>query len=145
MMSARLPLLPSWIRWGFVLTIGGYIFYVSFVTVPPTTVVDIAKPAILPLDKWRHFLAYAVFGSTVAYATADWHTALHYQILFIVGITLTYGVGIEMGQAFVQNRCASVADAYANAIGALLVLTWYALRPHIEFVPVSELLSEDPS
>jgi len=144
-MSARLPLLPSWIRWGFVLAIGGYIFYVSLVTVPPTTVVDTAKPAILPLDKWRHFLAYAVFGGTVAYATADWHTGIQYQILLIVGITITYGIGIEMGQAFVPNRYASVADAYANAIGALLILPWYALRPHAEFVPVYELLSGDSS
>ncbi|WP_170094191.1 VanZ family protein [Halomicrobium mukohataei] len=73
------------------------LFYVSLVTVPPTTVVDTAKPAILPLDKWRHFLAYAVFGGTVAYAMADWHTGIQYQILLIVGITITYGIGIEMG------------------------------------------------
>jgi VanZ family protein len=145
MMSARLPLLPSWIRWGFVLTIGGYIFYVSLVAVPPKTVVDSAKPAILPLDKWRHLLAYAVFGGTVAYATADWQTGLQYQIILSVGITLTYGVGIEMGQAFVPHRYASVADAYANAIGALLVLPWYALRPHVEFVLISELLLESQS
>jgi VanZ family protein len=140
-----LPLLPSWVRWGFVFAIGGYVFYVSLVTVPPTTVVDTAKPAILPLDKWRHFVAYAVFGGTVAYATADWHIGLRYQMLLVVGITLAYGVGIEMGQAFVSNRYASVADAYANAIGALLVLPWYALRPHVEFVLVSELLPEDSS
>jgi len=144
-MSTRLPLLPSWVRWGLVFAISGYIFYVSLVTVPPTTAVDTAKPATLSLDKWRHFVAYAVFGGTVAYATADWHTGLRYQILLVVGITLAYGVGIEMGQAFVPNRYASATDAYANAIGALLVLPWYALRPYAEFVPVSELLPKDPS
>lgn len=142
-MSIRLPLLPSWVRWGFAFVIGGYIFYVSLVTVPPTTVVDTAKPAILPLDKWRHFVAYAVFGGTVAYTTVDWQTGLRYQMLLVVGITLAYGVGIEVGQAFVPNRYASVADAYANAIGALPILPWYALRPHAEFVPISELLPGD--
>jgi hypothetical protein len=44
------------------------------VTVPPETVVDQLRPGperLLPLDRWRHLLAYATFGYTLAYATTD--------------------------------------------------------------------------
>lgn len=139
-MNARLPLFPRWVRWGIVFVVGGYIFYASLITIPPVTAVDAAKPSILPLDKWRHFVAYAAFGGTLAYATADWHIRLRYRALAVILITLTYGMGIEIGQIFAPHRYPSVTDAYANAIGGLLILPWYVLRPRIEFRRISDLL-----
>jgi hypothetical protein len=66
----RLPLLPWWVRWAAVAGLAAFIFYASIVTVPPETVLDQVRPgpeALLPLDKWRHFLAYATFGYALAY------------------------------------------------------------------------------
>jgi VanZ family protein len=50
--------------------------------------------------------------------------------------TVLYGVGIEYGQSLVPERYSSAGDAYANAFGAVLVVPWYALRPHVAFVPL---------
>jgi hypothetical protein len=65
---------PWWVRWAVVAGLAAFIFYASIVTVPPETVVDQLRPGperLLPLDRWRHLLAYATFGYTLAYATTD--------------------------------------------------------------------------
>lgn len=138
-MKVRAPLLPNWVRWTAVLVIAGFIFYVSIITIPPYTVVDAAKPGppnLIPLDKWRHFVAYATFGLTLAYATTDWELDTRYLTLFVIGTTVAYGVGIEFGQSLIPARYFSIGDAWANAIGGLLVLPWYLVRRYLEFVPV---------
>jgi VanZ family protein len=135
-MAVRFPLLPRWFRWTGVLGVAAVIFYLSILTVPPEQAV-IPKPVDpLPLDKWRHFLAYAAFGSSLAYATADWDARRWGLALGVVGTTILYGVGIEIGQSFLPKRYFSMGDAYANAVGGLLVVPWYLLRPHLEFRPV---------
>jgi len=136
-MNVRVPLLPAWVRWVAVACVAGFIFYTSILTAPPTYV-DPAKPELVPLDKWRHFLAYAAFGWTLAYATADWGFDRRAGIAFVLGVTIAYGVGIEAGQALVPDRYLSLDDAYANALGAILVAPWYLLRPHVAFEPVRE-------
>lgn len=65
----RAPLLPRWLRWLAVTGLGGFIFYVSVLTVPLETAVDAAKSDLDPLDRWRHFLVYAAFGGALVYAT----------------------------------------------------------------------------
>jgi VanZ family protein len=132
-MNVRAPLLPAWVRWLFVVCIAGFIFYTSILTVPPETAVDAAKPEPLPLDKWRHFVAYAAFGGALAYASADWSVERRYVAAFVIVGTIAYGVGIEFGQSFVPERYFSVGDAYANALGAVLISPWYLIRPYVEF------------
>lgn len=140
-MSLRVPLLPWWARWGAVLGLTAFIFYVSIVTAPPETVIDQAKPDLLPLDKWRHILAYAALGYTLAYATTDWAVEPRLAAFCVIGTTLLYGIGIEVGQSSIPHRYLSIGDAYANAIGGALVLPWYLLRPSLEFVPLSSFVA----
>jgi len=134
-MNVRAPLLSKWVRWTFVVCVAGFIFYTSILTVPPETAVDTARPDPLPLDKWRHFVAYAAFGGTLAYASADWTIERRYAAAFVVGTGVAYGVGIEFGQSLVPERDFSIVDAYANALGAVLVSPWYLVRPYVTFEP----------
>lgn len=63
------PFFSIWVRWATVAGLAAFIFYMSIITVPPETVVDQGKPGLIPLDKWRHFVAYAVLGYASVYAT----------------------------------------------------------------------------
>jgi len=137
-MNVRLPLLPAWIRWTLVACVTGLVFYGSILAAPPETGLDAAKPELLPLDKWRHVLAYAAFGATLAYATVDWHLKRRHAAALVLGATIVYGVGIEAWQAFIPGRGFSVVDAYANALGAVLVSPWYLTRPYLEFEPIAD-------
>lgn len=133
-MSVRAPLLSARLRWFLVGCIAGLIFYSSILAAPPETVLGI-RPKLIPLDKWRHFLAYAAFGYALAYATADWALETRLVAAVVIGTVVCYGVGIELGQAVTPGRKFSLYDAYANALGAVLILPWYLFRPHLEFVP----------
>jgi len=146
-MRFSVPLLPWWVRWGAVAGVATLIFHLSIVTVPPETVVDRARPGssdLIPLDKWRHFLAYAVLGYALAYATADWNRRTRRLAVVVLVTTGLYGVGIEFGQSLVPARQFSVADAYANAFGALLVVPWYAVRPYVDVVSLRSWLDSLP-
>lgn len=101
-----------------------------------------APPDLIPLDKWRHFLAYAAFGGALAYATAEWTWRQRTLALVVVGTTVIYGVGIEAWQAFVPDRYFSIGDAWANAFGGLLVLPWFAVRPYMTLTPVHTWLRD---
>lgn len=142
-MDVRAPLLPAWLRWLAVLAVAGFVAYVSLVTVPPETVVDQLRPGppdLIPLDKWRHFVAYAAVAYALAYATTDWDVRVLALAVAVVTATVVYGVGIEVGQSFLPARYFSVDDAYANALGGVLVLPWYVVRPYLEFVPLRSWL-----
>ncbi|MDX1747829.1 MAG: VanZ family protein [Halobacteriales archaeon] len=138
-MRLRVPLLPSWVRWLAVLSLARFIFYVSIVTAPPETV-DPFKPEFLALDKWRHFVAYAVLCLSLAYATATWELQGWLLATLVIGSVVIFGVGIEFGQSLIPRRYFSVGDAVANAVGGLLVTPWYLVRSRLEFVSVSEFL-----
>lgn len=132
----RVPLLPASVRWSFVALVAGFVFYASILTVPPETAVDTFRPHLLPLDKWRHLVAYAAVGGALAYATASWETDRWRLAAAVVAVTVCYGVGIEAGQALLPQRYFSLGDAYANALGSLVVVPWYLVRPRLELVSV---------
>jgi len=140
-MSIRVPLLPRALRWAVVVALAGFVFYVSIVTVPPETAIDAWKPTLLPLDKWRHFLAYAAIGYALAYAITDWDLPAGRLAALVVGFVIVYGIGIEIGQSFIPGRYLSIGDAYANALGGLLVVPYYLVRRYLTFVPVGELVT----
>ena len=73
-------------------------------------------------------------GYALAYATTDWNWNRQVLAIFVIGVTVVYGVGIEFGQSLTPDRYFSLGDAYANALGGFLVTAWYIARPHIEFV-----------
>lgn len=132
------PLVPAWLRWTGVALVAIAIFVLSVVLAPPEQVVP--KPEPLALDKWRHFLAYAALGGALAYALDDRDTNWWYLAGTVFVLTVIYGIGIELGQSLLEYRYFSPGDAYANALGGILALTWYLVRPRLELVPVKKLL-----
>jgi len=140
-MPIRLPLLPRALRWATVAALAGFVFYTSIVTAPPETVIDAWKPTLLPLDNWRHFLAYAAIGYALAYAATDWNLPARRLAATVVGFVVVYGIGIEMWQSVIPRRYFSLGDAYANALGGLLVVPFYLVRRYLMFVPIGELVA----
>ena len=133
-----IPLLPAPLRWAAVAAVAGAIFYLSVITAPPEhPVVTVPGPGWLldlPLDEWRHFLAYAGFGGSLAYATADWTWRRWRLAALVAGVAVGYGLGIEAVQATLPQRYFGWDDAVANALGGLLVLPWFALRSRARIV-----------
>jgi hypothetical protein len=142
-MGVPVPLLPRWMRYLGVAFVVGVVFYTSVLLTPPTTPILPVKPSLLPLDKWRHLLAYAAVAGSLVYATLDSDRPTHRLALAVVLVTVLYGVGIELVQSQIPNRYFSVADAYANAVGALLVTPVYLLRSRLRLVPVLAALATD--
>jgi VanZ family protein len=140
-MKIRFPLLPRWMRWAVTVVIAAFIFYASIVTVPPETAIDEARFKLLPLDKWRHFVAYAVLGGAVAYGLEGFDIDSRYLALTVLAVTIAYGIGIELGQSLSPQRYFSLGDAYANTLGAVISLCWYAVRPYLHLMPVGAMIS----
>jgi VanZ family protein len=120
-----------------VVAVAAVIFYLSVIAAPPTDPV-IEPPDLIPLDKWRHFLAYAASAGSLAYATADWEWPTRRLAVLVLGLTVVYGVGIEVWQGFLPNRYLSLGDAYANALGAVLASPWFHVKQRLSFVPARE-------
>jgi VanZ family protein len=137
-MNLRLPLLPRWTRWLAVTAVAVAIFYLSVFVVPPPEqeVIVPGKPDAVPLDKWRHFLAYAGFTGTLAYATAHWERPRWQVAAVVLGTAFVFGIGVEFVQSQIPYRYFSVEDAYANAIGGVLVSPWFYLQRHVDWVSV---------
>ena len=133
--SLPVPLVPAWLRWVGVAIIMVVIFYLSVVTAPPDQVMP--KPDYLPLDKWRHFLAYGVLGYSLAYALIGSEYPTRYRVLVVFIVPFMYGIGLEFWQSLIPVRYFSVGDAIANAFGAVLSLTWFVLEPRLRFIPIS--------
>ena len=134
------PLLPAWLRWGGVLLVAMGIFYLSVITAPPETTIVPGRPDLVPLDKWRHFLAYAAFGGALAYATVDWEYRTRTIALGALAIVVAYGVGIEVWQSFIPDRYFGMGDAYANALGGVLAMPLFLLRDRLPFVSIGRLV-----
>lgn len=139
-MQVRLPLLPDVLRWSMVLGVAAFIFYASVLTVPAETPIDPARPAVFDLDKWRHFVAYGTLGGVLSYALVDRETSTGRLAVLVGSAAVLYGVGIELSQSQLPNRYFSVGDAGANALGAVLSLSWYLVRPYLDPEPVTEFL-----
>lgn len=135
-MRVPAPLMPRWVRWAAVVAIALVIFSYSILIAPPEPPVE-APFRLLPVDKWQHLIAYAALAYALAYASTDWSWPTRRLIVFVIGVTVLYGVGIELGQGFTADRVVSVGDAYANALGGLLVIPYYLLEPYVRFQPLT--------
>jgi VanZ family protein len=137
MRGVPVPLLPSRLRWGGVVLIGATIGVLSVTTVTPQEPVLLDGPPLdLALDKWRHLVAYAALGGSLAYATADWDWSGRRLAALVIGVAVAYGIGIEGIQAVLPYRYFGLGDAAANTVGSLLVLPWFLCRPWVRLVPV---------
>lgn len=133
-MRVPTPMVPRYARWTGVFVVLAVIFYYSIVAIPP----DTASPGGIALPTWRHVLAYVALGYSLTYALCDSDLPRTRRFLLVLAIGTGYGICIELGQAFVPERTASVADALVNAVAVGSCIVWYALEPRLEFVRVPE-------
>ena len=138
MTRLAVPLVPRPLRWAGVVAVVAIIFYLSVVTAPPENPVvpSPRPPDLVPLDKWRHFLAYAGLAGSLTYATADWEWPTARLAVLVLGVTVVYGVGIEAIQATIPRRYFSIGDAYANVLGAVLAVPLLLVRSRVPMVAV---------
>lgn len=139
-MRLAVPLVSKRIRWAWVGVIAAFIFYFSVLTAPPRTPVDTARFSLIPLDRWRHIVAYAGLAGAVVYSIADQELKPTYAVTVIFCSVFLYGVGIELIQALTPERYFSLGDMYANAIGSALVAPLYLIQPYLRFVSVKSVL-----
>ena len=138
-MAYSVPLLPRSLRLGAVLVVCTIIFYYSILAIPPET----PAPDLLELPTWRHVLAYVALGLSLAYAMTDRPLSRRRKALLVFALATGYGAAIELGQAFVPERHASLGDVLVNAVAVTTSLGWYLLEPRLEFVRLSGSTSEE--
>lgn len=129
------PLVPRWLRWLGVVGVAAFVFVFSVLAAPPEQAV-VPEFSLVPLDKWRHFLAYGAVAGALGYATVDRDVPTRRLVALVVIVPVVYGFGIELVQATQPDRFFGFGDAYANAIGALLVAPLVALREHYDLIRV---------
>lgn len=99
--------------------------------VPTGEAVARTGPFGLGLDLWLHALAYAVLEAALLAAlvgsTDEMSSVGSLSTLSTLPVVTAYGVLIEGIQSLVPYRHASVADAFANAVGAGVVLVGWVL------------------
>jgi len=81
-------------------------------------------PSAGQLDKWQHLAAFAALSFAAHWALAgDNRSARTWQSLARLALAmLAFGVFIELVQALIPARTASLADALADALGIALGL-----------------------
>ena len=136
-----LPVFPWWVRWGAVAVVAGVIFYWSVPTAPPPeptgptpTEATEGTPDLLPLATWRHFVAYAILGLTLAYALVTHHSRRVKKAVLVFTVAFLYGVVMELTQVRVPGRTPSSVDVLVNGVGVLAGLTWYLLEPRFRTI-----------
>ena len=135
-MALPLPVVPRSLRYAAVTIVCGIIFYFSILAIPP----DTPAPDSVALPTWRHFLAYFVLGLSIAYALTDRPIPRRRKALLVLVLATGFGAFIELGQAFVPERHASLADVLINAASVSVSLCWYLIEPYADHVAVTSLV-----
>ena len=95
--------------------------------------------AFVPLNYWRHLLAYFALAGSLAYAIDDWDFDRWKQAVLVIPITASYGIAMEAGQQFLPHRTPFLlTDAAVNTLDASGGVVWYLVRPSLELKPVTE-------
>jgi hypothetical protein len=101
-------------------------------SIPNVTLPDLK---FVPSDKAVHLLIYLIFCALL-------HRALVFQsrfpflarwsLMWCLVLTIAYGASDEFHQSFVPNRDASVYDLMADALGALLFVSFVLIRNRVK-------------
>lgn len=135
-MRVPTPVAPRRIRWISVCAIAAVIFYFSVLAIPP----DTASPDGIALPTWRHVLAYVALGYSLTYAFCDFELPRTQRFLIVLLLGTSYGICIELCQAFVPERTASVVDALVNALAVGSTIVWYTVEQRLRFIRAQELV-----
>lgn len=113
----RAPLLPRWARVTLAAGVAAGVLAGSVVP-PPTGVEQAYGPfGLVEADKWSHALVYGVLTISVAYALL---ARSGERLLVAVVAAAAFGLAVEGLQYGVPWRSFDLADAAANAVGALV-------------------------
>jgi len=125
-----LPLLPRWARY----VAAGLVF--TAVTVASVTG-NVPQPPPGGFgdfwDKYLHFAAYGGLALALAYATVHWRDQPYRRAAIVFTVAVGYGLLMEFVQGPLPNRYSSLADAVANALGASLVVLWFAVERRVRY------------
>lgn len=138
MRRLRLPIVPSSLRWGAVLAVGGVILYYSIRTAPGTGTFRTGPFGLVRFSDWLHFLAYGGLAVTLAYALHD-SPRPDWQVLAVVfTVAVCYGAAIELLQATLPSRTFAIGDMLVNAVGAAVAVgCWRLLVRYTRFYRAS--------
>jgi VanZ family protein len=133
------PLLPAWLRWTGVLAVAAVIVYFSVVT-------SVSRPPSPSpwWDKQLHFIAYGGFALAMIYATARMRDHVVRRAVLVIVVSIGFGIAIELAQAPLANRYATVGDVLANSAGVFLAASWllverrlrYRRVDHTDIIPI---------
>jgi VanZ family protein len=111
-------------RWGPAVAWAAIVLVASLVDPPGAATPATGPLGVLSADKWQHGLGYAVLGGLVARAV---NRPTASGLALAVGLAVAFGGCVELLQGVVPARTLSLADAGANAVGALLGVTAWRL------------------
>jgi len=118
------PVAPESLRWGVVVACAAVILVASVVDTgggPPRTLFGVG------LAGYLHLAGYAGLAGAVGFAL---RRADHRGLLLAVGAAVCYGLAVEVVQAPLPYRTASILDALVNAAGAVVGASlWRAVAP----------------
>ncbi len=117
--------------WQWLVGLGWAVLIISLLLISTISMMSVmAPPSGNNLDKLLHIGAYGVLTFGMVFALPKRSLAAIFAATFI------YGVIIELMQgAFGEGRTASVADALANGLGALIIiLIWIWLSPRLKHI-----------
>jgi len=129
------PLVPKWLRYLATLGVAGFLLYYSVLAPAP---VQPSSPDPL-WDKKLHVVGYLGLGLALAYATAHLRDTIWKRTAVVLVLAVGYGLLIEGLQGTQPGRYASLGDAIANVIGALLASAWFLVERRLRYVrPLEE-------
>lgn len=130
MRSIPFPLVPRWLRYAAAAGVAGFLLYYSVLSPAP---IQPSSPGPL-WDKKLHVLGYLGLGLALAYATVHVRDRIWTRIAVVLVLAVGYGLLIEGLQGTQPGRYASLGDALANVIGALLASAWFLVERRLRYV-----------
>lgn len=109
------PLLPAWVRWAGILPVAAVIVSVSLLT----SVSRLSSPSPW-WDKQFHVLAYGGFALAMIHATARLCDRAVRRAALVIVVSIGFDIAIELAQAPLANRDATVGNALPNGAGVFL-------------------------
>ncbi|MDY6818378.1 MAG: VanZ family protein [Halobacteriales archaeon] len=117
------------IRWLVVATVAAVILVVSVLPPPSDVGSQLGPFGLVGIDKWFHGLGYSLLAGVLAIALADNPRSDRTIAVLTFGITVAYGLGIELLQLAIPRRQFDLFDLLANSLGAAAVGIGWRIIP----------------
>lgn len=117
-------------QWGAVVVVAIGILIASLLSPPVDVGSSLGPLSVVGADKWAHAIGYGLLAGTLAIALGGGSFSERMVIALAFGLTMSYGLGIELLQLTVPRRQFDLFDLVANGAGAVVAVTgwWVVLR-----------------